>query len=130
MFKNLPVEKPELLALGQFLGATRIAVIVRAFYEVMHADLLIGFYFTGKDLDRIAEQQTAFILKAFGVTESYAGVPPAKAHSALPPILEGHFDRRLKLLDELLEREGLTLSQRKAWIGFENAFRAAIVSRP
>jgi len=130
MFKNLPVEKPELLALGQFLGAARIRVIIRAFYEVMHADVMIGFYFTGKDLDRIAEHQTAFVLKAFGLATSYTGVPPASAHSALPPILEGHFDRRLKLLDELLEREGLSPSQRKAWIGFENAFRAAIVSRP
>jgi len=130
MFKNLPVEKPELLALGQFLGAARFRGILLALCEVGHADVTIGFYFTGKDLHGIAAHQTAFVLKAFGLATSYTGVPPASAHSALPPILEGHFDRRLKLLDELLEREGLSPSQRKAWIGFENAFRAAIVSRP
>lgn len=128
-FKNLPIEKPELLALGQKLGAERIARIVREFYALMHTDILVGFYFTGKDLDLIASRQTSFLLKAFGLTLSYSGAPPSTAHSALPPILEGHFDRRLKILDEHLAREGLSDTERAAWLGFENAFRESVVSR-
>lgn len=128
-FKHLPVEKPELLALGQKLGVERIGRIVRAFYDLMANDLLVGFYFAGKDLDLIASRQTSFLLKAFGLASSYSGAPPATAHSALAPILEGHFDRRLKLLDELLAREGLSESERAAWVGFENAFRTSIIKK-
>ena len=34
-FKHLPIEKPELRALGQTLGEARVRKIVRGFYEVM-----------------------------------------------------------------------------------------------
>jgi truncated hemoglobin YjbI len=126
-FKDLPVEKPELRALGQALGEARIRGIVRRFYERMADDLLVGFFFDGKDLERISEMQTAFLLRAMGLRPSYRGKPPADAHTELPPILVGHFDRRLMLLDEQLTAEGLDASQRKTWIGFENAFRDSIL---
>ncbi len=127
-FKNLPVVKPELLSLGKKLGAARIKEIIRKFYDRLAADVLVGFFFDGKNLDLIAQGQTAFLLKAFGITQSYTGHAPSEAHSALPPILEGHFDRRLVILDQLLRDEGLNVDERAAWVGFENAFRSAVVS--
>lgn len=126
-FRELPVEKPELRALGAKLGADRIEKIVRSFYELMSTDLLVGFFFDGKDLDVISRGQTAFLLRAMGLAPSYSGKPPATAHDKMAPILEGHFDRRLKLLDEHLAAEGLTQFERQIWIGFENAFRDAVM---
>lgn len=127
-FKDLPVEKPELRALGAALGEERIAGIVRRFYDKIAGDVLIGFFFEGHDLDRIAAMQTAFLLRAMGLRPSYTGKPPATAHSALAPILTGHFDRRLFLLDAHLASEGLDVTQRAIWLGFENAFRESIIS--
>jgi len=127
--KNLPIEKPELRALGQALGEERIRGIVRRFYDRMLADTMIGFFFVGHDLERISEMQSAFLLRAMGLRESYSGRPPAQAHDSLPPILEGHFDRRLVLLDEHLTTEGLSAPQRKTWIAFEGAFREGILKR-
>jgi truncated hemoglobin YjbI len=61
------------------------------------------------------------------VTPSYSGKPPAQAHAAMPPILPGHFDRRLVLLAETLAAEGLSAEDIRTWTDFENAFRSAIV---
>ncbi len=128
-FKDLPVVKPELLSLGRKLGEDRIRVIVRRFYDRLAADVMVGFYFAGKDVAVIADRQTHFLLKAFGLTTSYEGLPPSSAHGKLAPILSGHFDRRLQILDETLKSENLSTPEREAWVGFENAFRGAIVSR-
>lgn len=127
-FKDLPVEKPELRALGNALGEERIRKIVRSFYDLMAADTLVGFFFIGHDLDRIAEGQTAFLYRAMGLRPSYSGKAPADAHTKLAPILSGHFDRRLTLLEAHLRAEGLTPAQTAVWVGFENAFREAIVA--
>lgn len=127
-FRELPIEKPELRALGQTLGEERIRGIVRRFYERMSKDLLIGFFFDGRDLDKIAEGQSAFLFRAMGLRPSYTGKSPAQAHTDLPPILAGHFDRRLVLLNEQLVEDGLDATQRHIWIGFENAFRDSILN--
>ncbi len=127
-FRDLPVEKPELRALGKVLGEPRIREIVRGFYRLMAKDLLIGFFFEGRDLEQISESQSAFLFRAMGLRPSYSGLAPADAHRNLPPILAGHFDRRLLLLDTHLTIEGLSASQRALWIGFENAFRESIVA--
>ena len=127
-FKDLPLEKPELRALGQFLGEERIRGIIRRFYDRIAADVLIGFFFEGHDLDKIAALQSAFVLRAMGLTTTYSGKPPAAAHANLAPILSGHFDRRLTLLDAHLTAEGLTSTQRGVWLAFENAFRDSILA--
>ena len=127
-FRDLPLEKPELRELGRVLGEDRIRGIVRRFYDRMSRDILIGFFFDGKDLDRIASEQSAFLLRAMGLRPSYSGLAPADAHDDLPPILVGHFDRRLVVLDEHLKEEGLNDSQRQVWIAFENAFRNSLLN--
>ncbi len=127
-FREIPIEKPELRELGKLLGEARIHAIVDRFYIEMAKDILIGFFFDGRDLRKIAEGQSAFLYRAMGLKPSYAGKSPADAHTHLPPILAGHFDRRLKILNDVLASEGLTEKQRLVWIGFENAFRGAIVS--
>lgn len=128
MFKEIPVTLPELQALYKNLGEEKIRAIIQDFYAAMENDILIGFFFEGKDLQKISAKQTEFLLRAMGGRSSYTGKAPADAHDQLPPILAGHFDRRLKILDETLAKAGLSEAQRRAWIGFENAFRDAIVT--
>jgi truncated hemoglobin YjbI len=126
-FRELPIIKPELRALGQRLGEPRIRAIIRDFYGRLEHDLLVGFFFNGKDLELIADRQSQFVLRAMGLRPSYTGKSPADAHTELAPILSGHFDRRLLVLDECLKENGLSEPDRQIWIGFENAFRDAIV---
>jgi truncated hemoglobin YjbI len=126
-FKHLPVEKPELRALGVTLGEDRVRAIVHRFYRRMAGDVLIGFFFEGRDIETIADLQSSFLFRAMGLRPSYTGKAPADAHTALPPILAGHFDRRLMLLDQQLTADGLDAAQRAVWVGFENAFRDSIL---
>jgi hemoglobin len=129
-FKELPVVKPELKQLYVKIGEEKgLEKMLKDFYRRMQKDVLIGFFFAGKDIDAIALKQKEFVMRAMGATPSYSGKPPAQAHLQLPPILEGHFDRRLKILEQTLKDHGLNENDIKVWIGFENAFRSSIVKK-
>jgi len=125
---EIPLTKPALarlyLNLGSEAGLTRI---LRDFYRRMASDTMIGFFFAGHDTDRIADQQRAFLMRAMGATSSYTGIAPAQAHAKLPPILAGHFDRRLRILEETLRAHGVSDEDIRTWVSFESAFRDQIV---
>lgn len=108
----------------------KLKVIVRDFYERMSKDVLIGFFFTGKDLAPIADQQADFLLFASGLKNEYQGKLPTFAHIQLPPILQGHFDRRLVILKETLREHGIADKDIRTWIEFENAFRNVVQKDP
>ena len=103
--------------------------IMRIFYRRMAEDAMLGFFFSGRDTDAVADRQAEFLLRAMGARATYTGNAPAQAHGALPPILPGHFDRRAVLLKQTLESEKLPAPHIQSWLEFEAAFRDAVVSR-
>lgn len=111
------------------IGEERVRAILRRFYRRLHDDALVGFFFAGKDLDDIAEGQLAFLQRATGATPHRPPRHPREAHRDLPPILRGHFDRRLLLLREILEEQGLAPEDVKAWLLLEQSLRGVIQSR-
>jgi truncated hemoglobin YjbI len=116
------------------VGSTeRLLTILEDFYEKMARDTMIGFFFrephAKKTVKQIALQQHGFLLRAMGETKTYAGKTPAQAHTELPPILPGHFDRRLKILREVLVEHGLPEEQIETWIQFESTFRDVVVQK-
>lgn len=127
-FREIPVNRPALKALYEKAGGENgLEEILQDFYRRMASDVLIGFFFDGKDVRAIAKRQKEFLMRAMGVIPSYSGKPPADAHDELAPVLSGHFDRRLKILEETLRGHGLGTEDIRTWIGFENAFRDAVV---
>ena len=122
--------KNALAALHQHLGSdAEVIRIMRAFYRRMETDAMLGFFFSGRDVDQVADRQAEFLLRAMGARSSYSGRSPADAHQALPPILPGHFDRRAVILRQTLEHEQLPQAHIEAWLAFEAAFRDAVVRR-
>jgi hemoglobin len=120
----------ELAALYEAVGGEPgLEKILVNFYERMSRDVLIGYFFDGRDLRAIALKQKEFLMRAWGVSQEYGGRSPTEAHSALPPILKGHFDRRLVLLAETLREAGLEERHAKVWVAFEERFRDAVVTR-
>ena len=120
--------REELADLVQSLGGETVLIsIMERFYQTMSQDLMIGFFFAGHDLKDIAQKQASFFLMAAGMIQHYPGRGPSTAHQALPPILSGHFDRRLVILRQVLELEGLSELQVSAWMRFEESFRAVVV---
>ncbi len=104
-----------------------LETILNDFYQRLSKDVMVGFFFDGKNLPQIAQKQKEFIMRAMGITKVYSGKPPAAAHVQLPPILSGHFDRRLRILEETLHDHGLSESEISTWVAFENMFRNSIV---
>ena len=126
--------REQLLLIIESLGndlpsrTTRLNLILTDFYHRMHNDIIVGFFFTGKDLEHIAHQQTQFILNAAGLIPRFEGKGPASAHVGLPPILSGHFDRRIVILGETLRTHKLNPEIIASWLAFESAFREMIVN--
>ncbi len=120
--------KKELIELFNKIGSEEaLRAILKDFYQRMATDLMIGFFFSGRNLDEIMEKQLSFLLRAMDAAPSYSGRPPAQAHWALPPILDGHFDRRLRILEQTLTDHGLDAQSIRVWVNFESAFRNPIV---
>ncbi len=121
--------RPELNQLVHSIGGQDVLFsILKEFYEVMSKDVLIGFFFDGRDLDKIAQGQQQFILMAAGFIDKFEGKGPATAHLEMPPILSGHFDRRLVLLREVLQKRNFDSKLVDQWLQFEESFRAVVVS--
>ena len=110
-------------------GEKGLEEILIDFYSRMADDALVGFFFDRRDTRAIAMKQKEFLLRAMGAAKTYSGRTPAKAHEKLPSILTGHFDRRLRLLEQTLRDHGLGEPKISTWIAFENAYRGAIVER-
>lgn len=108
----------------------RVFDLMLEFYQLMARDVMIGFFFEGRDLGEISRKQAEFLLRAMGARSSYSGRPPSQAHAALPPILPGFFDRRARILEEFLRSRGLSEAGIHAWVSFEAAYRQAVVARP
>jgi len=109
-------------------GPEGLNQVLKKFYLKMSQDILIGFFFESKNLEHIANQQTAFILKASHLQKIYTGLPPSQAHLELPPILPGHFDRRLKILEQTLQEHKVSDEDIRNWIDFEKSFREIVLS--
>lgn len=86
-----------------------IRTILEDFYDRVFSDLMIGFYFEGKDKSRLIEKELELTLSSLGLTEvTYSGLSMAEAHGRLR-IPGGHFDRRLQILKETLATHAKTL---------------------
>lgn len=109
------------------VGEERILHILEKFYEIMAKDNLLLHFFIGKDLKHIAHQQFLFMKNAAGLTPFFQGRGPSTAHTHIPPIWQGHFDRRLVLLKDFLERENIDAPIASAWVQFEKNFEAIVV---
>lgn len=104
------------------------------FYALMSRDLLIGYFFTGRDLRAIAHRQARFLWQSAGMKLliEHELEPrlrsPTQAHAELPPVYSGHFDRRILLLRQFLKKSTLPANLAESWIDFELAFRNQVVS--
>lgn len=101
--------------------------VLQKFYTAMLKDTMIGFFFAGKDINKIVQGQMSLLLTVMGVREKYTGVPVGQAHLNLPPILEGHFNRRLVILQQTLEKYNFSKDAVKDWLEFEKKFHNVIV---
>lgn len=96
-------------------GEAGLRAVVADFYDRVFDDVMIGFFFRGKDKARLIEKEVELALRMLGAEVEYTGKPVREAH-APHRILGGQFDRRLQILRETMEAHGLPAAVRDAWV--------------
>lgn len=108
-------------------GAESVRDLLDRFYRRLFDDVLVGFFFVGHDRATIVDGQLQFLRWATGDRNELPGRHPSDAHDELPPILSGHFDRRLVVLDEVLREQGVDEADRETWLRIERSMRTRLV---
>ncbi|MFO0659421.1 MAG: group 1 truncated hemoglobin [Polyangiaceae bacterium] len=108
-------------------GQEGISSLLYDLYRRLFSDPLVGFLFEGQDLDRIVSMQTKFTARMLGDnTVVYPGKSMPEAHDQ-HPILPGHFDRRHRLLQMVLDEHRVPEEAKVAWLALDQALRPAIL---
>ena len=108
-------------------GEAGIRAILDDLYRRLFADPMVGFLFAGHDREHLVAMQTQFTRRLLGdKSAGYTGKSIPDAHAALP-ILPGHFDRRHKLLADVLREHGVPEEVREAWLRLDRGLRTAVL---
>ena len=108
-------------------GEPAVRAVLQSLYDKLFDDPIVGFLFQGRDKQHIVEQQLAFTCHFLGGPHEYAGRPLPAVHAALP-LLPGHFDRRHRLLAQVLEDQHVADEVKRAWLQIDEALRPSILA--
>jgi hemoglobin len=108
-------------------GEAKVRSVIRALYERLFTDPIVGFLFEGKDKENIVAQQVVFTCAFLGAPYRYEGKPMPEAHAALP-LLPGHFDRRHRLLEQVLEEQGVPEEMKRTWLRIDEGLRTSVLA--
>ncbi len=108
-------------------GEAGVRAVLRALYDELFVDPIVGFLFEGKDKTHIVEAQVEFTSAFLGGPERYTGKPLPEAHAHLP-LLAGHFDRRHWLLAETLRAHGVPEEARATWLRIDESLRPSVLA--
>ena len=111
------------------IGEEPLRRVIRDFYERVVADPMIGFLFTGKNVERLIQKEWELVAALLGAPVGYTGRSMAEAHARVP-ISVGHFDRRLVILEETLEAHQVDAEVRRRWLDHARGLRAQLTSDP
>ena len=107
-------------------GEEGVRRIINRFTDQVFQDAMIGFFFHGKDHDRITEMEYRHAAQYLGGPVVYDGKSIAKAHQSLG-IMGGQFLRRRKILENTLVEEGVSEELRARWLAHVDSFANAVL---
>jgi truncated hemoglobin YjbI len=108
-------------------GEEGVRRVLRALYDKLFDDVMVGFLFAGKDKEKIVERQVWFTARFLGGPQDrYTGRPLPETHSSLP-LLPGHFDRRHHLLEETLAEERVPEHVAREWLRIDRALETSVL---
>jgi truncated hemoglobin YjbI len=117
-----PLSEPELRQRFE----SELPEIMERFYDALFSDLMIGFFFTGKDKAALIEAQSRFTRAALGGGGAWEGPSMVRVHKPLK-IFSGQFFRRHQILKEVLESSALPEELREAWLALDLNLKNLIV---
>jgi hemoglobin len=108
-------------------GEARVRAVLQALYDRLFTDPIVAFLFEGRDKEHIVSQQLAFTCRFLGGPQRYEGKPLPEAHAALP-LLPGHFDRRHRLLEQVLGEQGVPEEVKRVWLRIDDSLRESVLA--
>jgi len=103
-----------------------IRAVVAEFYRRVFDDVMIGFMFAGKDRARLIQFETELAANILGLPGiPYTGRPMRAAH-AQHTIFGGQFERRMKLLTDVLEEQRFEPEAKRTWLEHTASLRSQI----
>jgi truncated hemoglobin YjbI len=106
-------------------GEPGLLAILRDFLQRVRGDVMIGYHFRNVDFARLLTLEFEFSREHLGGPGPYSGRPLFAAH-APHRILGGHFDRRLRLLEQTLEDHRVPAAVIERWLAHNRNLRAHI----
>lgn len=98
------------------------------FYELVYKDEWLKKMFVNIAQEVITQQQTDFVIQAFGGPANYCGRMPADAHPHLF-VTEKMWERREQYLMMAFEKLNTPEEIRNKWLKIDNAFKNIIVKK-
>ncbi len=98
------------------------------FYDKVFEDEWLKLIFDGVPPEHIKNQQTDFIVKAFGGPKRYSGRSPRDAHPHIF-IQEDMWELRERYLLEAFAEANAPEWMREKWIAIDNAFKNSILNK-
>lgn len=106
-------------------GEVGLTAILSDFLARVRGDIMIGFHFQGVDFKSLLRHEVAFAREHLGGGGTYEGRPLHAAH-APHRILGGHFDRRLRLLEQTLEDHQVPRNVIERWLSHNRGLRQQV----
>jgi len=106
-------------------GEAGLLTILSDFLQRVRSDVMIGYHFRNVDFARLLSLEFEFSREHLGGPGPYSGRPLFAAH-APHRILGGHFDRRLRLLEQTLEDHQVPAAVIQRWLAHNRNLRAHI----
>ena len=101
-------------------GREAVRGLVDRFVRRAATDMIIGFFFDGKDLEKIIRHETELACLQLGGPSVYTGRSLQAAHKPLK-INRGQFRRRLAILRTTLREEGVSEAIVERWVDLNQA---------
>ena len=108
-------------------GGRALDDVVAAFVRRMANDLIIGFFFEGRDLGRIIQHEQELLRVHLGQGAGYTGRPLAAVHKPLG-INRGHFRRRHAILRNVCGEMGVESAIVDRWVHKEELLEPMITT--
>lgn len=106
-------------------GEPVVRAIIDRFVDRVFDDMIIGFFFVGKDRAAVKQHEYEHAAAVLGAPVPYTGRPIARLHRPLK-INGGQFRRRLALLRQEIERAGVSAAIAAVWLGAQEAMQRQI----
>jgi hemoglobin len=107
------------------IGGDALRRVLEDFYERVFDDPMIGFLFATSNRHRLIEKECELVARMLGGDTPYSGRPMREAHAA-HRILGGHFARRQKILEEVLEAHAVDPEVRAVWLAHNLKLRPQV----